>query len=268
MSANNLIAQQIEDLGARTFSTAEMACFLLSILHPRIIRSVHSEPIWADLRGGVQRLSNMSEVSRKARQSIDRISGIKRLISKEVALDSQATSLKTTGVESHSINANILAKHKLQMPAPVDQSRLKHLPKLQDMLDLDKIVVITGYGEVGPYGHAETRWEMEAFGELSVEGCIELAWIMGLIRHFNGVHPATDKHYVGWVDAKSNDPVSDIQIKLRYKKYIFEHTGGRLIEPELANGYSPINNYVMREIQLEHDMAPFETSLDAAQAYK
>ncbi|KAJ2228362.1 fatty acid synthase alpha subunit Lsd1 [Coemansia sp. RSA 485] len=268
MSASNLVAQQVEDLGVRTFSTAEMAYFLLAILHPRIAEPVHLEPIWVDLRGGVQRLSDMNNISRKARQNIDSIGETKRLINNELALDSQAAGCLTVNVASHSINADILAKHKLQMPAPVDQSRLKHLPNLQGMLNLDKIVVITGYGEVGPYGHAETRWEMEAFGELSVEGCIELAWIMGLIRHFNGVHPATDKHYVGWVDAKSNDPVSDAQIKPRYEKYILEHTGGRLVEPELANGYDPANSCVMREIQLEHDMEPFETTLDAAQAYK
>ncbi|KAJ1845298.1 fatty acid synthase alpha subunit Lsd1, partial [Coemansia sp. RSA 486] len=185
MSANNLIAEQIEDLGARMFSTCEMAFCILGILHKQICRAAHNAPILVDLRGGYQKVFDMHSATVKARQTIDAISATKQIISKELALDLQATSLKMTGVESHSINANILAKHKLQMPAPVDQGRLKHLPNLQGMLNLDKIVVITGYGEVSSYGHSETRWEMEAFGELSVEGCIELAWIMGLIRHFN-----------------------------------------------------------------------------------
>ncbi|KAJ2229527.1 fatty acid synthase alpha subunit Lsd1, partial [Coemansia sp. RSA 485] len=268
MSANNLIAQQIEDLGARTFSTAEMAFFLLTILHPHIIRSVHSEPIWVDLRGGIQRLQNMDELFSKAKQTIDGISTTKRLISNELALDSLATGRVTLNTEDYSINADVLANHTLQMPGPVERSRLEHLPNLQDMLDLDKIVVITGYGEVGPYGHAETRWEMEAFGKFSTEGCIELAWIMGLIKHFNGAHPATGKMYIGWVDAQTNEPVSDMQIKSRYEEFILAHTGCRLIEPELASGYDPTKKQVLREIQIEHDMESFETSMETALAYK
>ncbi|KAJ2233635.1 fatty acid synthase alpha subunit Lsd1 [Coemansia sp. RSA 485] len=268
MLANNLIAEQIEDLGARMFSTCEMAFCILGILHKQICRAAHNAPMLVDLRGDFQKVVDMHSATVKARQTIDAISATKQIIGKELALDLQATSRIAGSIDSYATDADVLANHMLRMPNPVDVSRLKHLPNLQGMLNLDKIVVITGYGEVGSYGHSETRWEMEAFGELSVEGCIELAWIMGLIKHFNGVHPATDKHYVGWVDAKSNDPVSDTQIKPRYETYILEHTGGRLIEPELANGYDPTNSFVLREIQLEHDMEPFETTLDAAQAYK
>ncbi|KAJ2800945.1 fatty acid synthase alpha subunit Lsd1, partial [Coemansia guatemalensis] len=76
-----------------------------------------------------------------------------------------------------------LAKFRSHMPKVKDYDSLQHLHYMQGMVNLDKVVVITGYGEVGSYGNAETRWEIEAFSELSLEGCIELAWIMGLIRH-------------------------------------------------------------------------------------
>ncbi|KAJ2765938.1 fatty acid synthase alpha subunit Lsd1, partial [Coemansia nantahalensis] len=115
---------------------------------------------------------------------------------------------------------------------------------------------------VSPHGNAETRWEVEAYGELSVAGCIELAWIMGLIRH------VSDQDYIGWVDAKTGEPVRDADVKARYEEHIRAHTGIRLIEPDLALGYDPHKKQVLREVQIEHDMAPFEASADDAAAYK
>ncbi|KAJ2827740.1 beta subunit of fatty acid synthetase, partial [Coemansia erecta] len=136
------------------------------------------------------------------------------------------------------------------------------------MVNLDKVVVVTGYGEVGPHGNAETRWEIEAFGELSTEGCIELAWIMGLIKHHNGPLATTGEHYIGWVDAQSNEPVDDVDVKPRFHEYIMAHTGIRLIEPELAGGYDPAKKAVLNEVLIEHGMAPFEASANEAAAFK
>jgi fatty acid synthase subunit alpha, fungi type len=50
------------------------------------------------------------------------------------------------------------------------------------------------------------RWEMEALGEFSLEGCIEMAWIMNLIKYHNS--PLKDgTFYIGWVDAATLSPV-------------------------------------------------------------
>ncbi|KAJ2459125.1 fatty acid synthase alpha subunit Lsd1, partial [Coemansia sp. RSA 2337] len=161
-----------------------------------------------------------------------------------------------------------LAKHKHHFPAPRHYDQLQHLRHLQGMVNLDKVVVITGYGEVSPHGNAETRWEMEAYGEFSLEGCIELAWIMGLIKHSNSPLKSTGALYVGWVDAKTEEPIRDIDVKPRYEEYILAHTGIRLIEPELVYGYDPNKRTILREIQIEHDMEPFEATADEAATYK
>ncbi|KAJ2833105.1 fatty acid synthase alpha subunit Lsd1, partial [Coemansia furcata] len=143
-----------------------------------------------------------------------------------------------------------------------------HLRHLQGMVNLDKVVVVTGYGEVSSFGNAETRWEMEAYGEFSIEGCIELAWIMGLIKHFNGTLKSTGAMYVGWVDAKTEEPIRDFDVKSRYEEFILAHTGIRLIESELVHGYDPNKRTIMREIQIEHDMEPFEVTADEAATFK
>ncbi|KAK0542020.1 fatty acid synthase alpha subunit Lsd1 [Tilletia horrida] len=49
-----------------------------------------------------------------------------------------------------------------------------------------KVAVVTGFDEVGPWGSARTRGEQESRGELTIEGIIEMAWMMGMIRHVNG----------------------------------------------------------------------------------
>ncbi|KAJ1996947.1 fatty acid synthase alpha subunit Lsd1, partial [Coemansia thaxteri] len=66
----------------------------------------------------------------------------------------------------------------------------------------------------------------------------------------------------------TEEPVRDIDVKPRYEEYILAHTGIRLIEPELAGGYDPNSRTILREIQIEHDMEPFEASAEDALAFK
>jgi len=107
---------------------------------------------------------------------------------------------------------------------------------------------------------------MEAYGKFSLEGCVEMAWVMGLIKNHNG--PLKGKSYSGWIDAKTNEPVDDKDIKGKYEKYILEHSGIRLIEPELFNGYDPNKKQLMQEIIIEEDLGPFESSKETALEFK
>lgn len=47
-----------------------------------------------------------------------------------------------------------------------------------DMVDLDRVVFITGISEVGGWGSSRTIWEVEAYREFSVEVYIGVAYIM------------------------------------------------------------------------------------------
>ena len=99
------------------------------------------------------------------------------------------------------------------------------------MDDLDKVIVITGFAEVGPWGSFRTRWEMEIRGQFTIEGCIEMAWIMGYIKHVDG-RLKDGSLYIGWVDAKISEPVDDKDVRGRYEKEILAHAGVRLIDKE------------------------------------
>ncbi|KAJ2054929.1 fatty acid synthase alpha subunit Lsd1, partial [Coemansia sp. S146] len=268
MSGNNVVAQEIERLGVRTFSTREMAFNILGLTYPRIRRLACRQPIWADLNGGMGGIGDFGDVVGKVRMDIQRKSSTLQVIAREAALDFAALRYQPAPTSLAAQEATPLAKHKHHFPAPRHYDQLQHLRHLKGMVNLDKVVVITGYGEVGPHGNAETRWEMEAYGEFSLEGCIELAWIMGLIKHFNGTLKSTGTMYVGWVDAKTEEPIRDIDVKPRYEEYILAHTGIRLIEPEMAHDYDPNKRTILREIQIEHDMEPFEATADEAATFK
>ncbi|KAJ2039514.1 fatty acid synthase alpha subunit Lsd1 [Coemansia sp. S3946] len=268
MSGSNTVAQEIERLGVRTFSTREMAFSILGLTHSRIRRLACRQPIWADLSGGMGGISDFGDIVGKARQIVQHKSSTLQVIAREAAFDYAAMILRGLSKPGATIDERPLAKHKHHFPTPRHYEQLQHLRHLQGMVNLDKVVVVTGYGEVGPHGNAETRWEMEAYGEFSLEGCIELAWIMGLIKHFNGPLKSTGAMYIGWVDAKTEEPICDIDVKPRYEEYILAHTGIRLIEPEMAHDYNPDKRTILREIQIEHDMEPFEATADEAATFK
>ncbi|KAJ2784444.1 fatty acid synthase alpha subunit Lsd1, partial [Coemansia linderi] len=233
MTTNNIVAPQVEQLGVRTFSTREMAFTILALAHPRIRRLACHQPIWADLDGGMKNIVDYGIVISNARAALQSKVSLQQAMAREVALDYLAIDLRSHSKLDTVAEEKPLAKPKHHFPTPRHYGQLEHLRHLQGMVNLDKVVVVTGYGEVGPHGNAETRWEMEAYGEFSLEGCIELAWIMGLIKHFNGTLKATGAVYVGWVDAKTEEPIRDVDVKPRYEEFILAHTGIRLIEPEL-----------------------------------
>ncbi|KAF8753393.1 fatty acid synthase [Rhizoctonia solani] len=250
MGATNMVAQQVESYGVRTFSANEMAFNILGLMHPLLFSITQVEPIWADLNGGMDRLADLAEITTKIRLEINHQSDLRRAIARDNSADFKVVN----GSE---------AERALQT-AP---EALEQLSKLQGLVDLEKVIVVTGFAEVGPWGSSRTRWEMEARGQFTIEGCIEMAWMMGYIKHFDG-RLKNGNLYVGWVDSKSGDPVDDKDVRGKYEKEILEHTGIRLIEPELFKGYDPKKKVFHQEIELNHDLEPLEVSEAEARKFK
>ena len=267
MSANNYISEGIEKLGVRTFSQQEMAFNILGLMSPTIVNLCQEDPVWADLNGGLQYITKLKDLSSKLREDLAETSEVRKAVVTEASLDFKSVkgpeAEKLYQKQSIQPRANL----KFEFPRIKSAEELKHLSDLQNMVDLERAVVVTGFSEVGPYGNSRTRWEMEAYGEFSLEGCVELAWVMGLIKNFNG-QLKNGQAYSGWVDAKSNDPVDDKDVKQKYEGQILEHTGIRLIEAELFGGYDPHKKSMLQEVSIDHDLEPFETSREAATEFK
>ncbi|KAM6482371.1 fatty acid synthase alpha subunit [Trichoderma sp. SZMC 28011] len=268
MSGNNVVAEGVEAFGVRTFSQQEMAFNLLGLMSATIVDLCQSEPVFADLNGGLQFIPNLNESMTKLRKDIMETSEIRRAVTKESAIENTIVN----GADSE-----VLYKKKTIEPRANIKCDFPHLPdwktevaplndQLKGMVDLEKVIVVTGFAEVGPWGNSRTRWEMEAYGEFSLEGCIEMAWIMGLIKNHNG--PLKGKPYAGWVDAKTGEPVDDKDVKQKYEKHILEHSGIRLIEPELFDGYDPNKKQLLHEVVIQEDLEPFEASKETAEEFR
>ncbi|PSN67417.1 hypothetical protein BS50DRAFT_574116 [Corynespora cassiicola Philippines] len=268
MAGNNVVAEGIEKYGVRTFSQQEMAFNLLGLMAPPIVNLCQVEPVWADLNGGFQYIPNLKDLMTDLRKEYMETSEVRKAVIKENAIENKIVNGEASEALYKKATIQPRANLKFEFPKVPDwETEVKPLNgDLKGMVDLEKVVVVTGFAEVGPWGNSRTRWEMEAFGEFSLEGCVEMAWIMGLIKNHNG--PLKGKSYSGWVDAKTGEPVDDKDVKPKYEKHILEHSGIRLIEPELFNGYDPNKKQLLQEIQIEEDLDPFEASKETADEFK
>ena len=268
MSANNVVAEGLEGYGVRTFSQQEMAFNILGLMSPVIVNLCQNEPVWADLNGGFQFLPNVKEIMTELRKDIMEKSEIRKAVTRETAIENKIVNGESSEALYKKLTVEPRANLKFEFPPLPDwKSDIEPLnANLKGMVDLDKVVVVTGFSEIGPWGNSRTRWEMEAYGQFSLEGCVEMAWMMGLIKNHNG--PLKGKSYSGWVDAKSGDPVDDKDVKAKYEKHILDHSGIRLIEPELFNGYDPNKKGLLQEVVIEEDLEPFESSRETAEEFK
>ncbi|KAI9803149.1 MAG: 3-oxoacyl-[acyl-carrier-protein] synthase [Piccolia ochrophora] len=268
MGGNNITAEGVEKFGVRTFSQQEMAFNLLGLMAPNIVNLCQAEPVFADLNGGLQFIPNLKDLMFKLRSDVMETSEIRKAVTKETAIENKTVNGEDSEAMYKQVNIEPRANIKFDFPKLPDwKSDVEPLnANLKGMVDLEKVVVVTGFSEVGPWGNSRTRWEMEAFGKFSLEGCVEMAWIMGHIRNHNG--PLKGKQYAGWVDAKTGDPVDDKDVKAKYEKVILEHTGIRLIEPELFKGYDPKKKQLLQEVVIQEDLDPFESSKETAEEFQ
>lgn len=245
MESNNIVAHQLERYGVRTFSAKEMAFNILGLMHPLLFSITQVEPIWADLNGGMDRLPDLAEITGRIRGDILKEASLRTAITR----DNSADFLVAFGNEAERtrqvVTVTPRANFKFQFPTLESSEELASLAHLRGLYDLDKVMVITGSGEVGPWGSSRTRWEMEARGEFTIEGCIEMAWMMGYIKHFDG-RLKDGALYVGWVDSKNGEPVDDKDVKGKYEKDILAHAGVRLIGERMRRLLIVFLNFLRR----------------------
>jgi len=267
MSANNLVTVDVEKYGARTFSSAEMSFACLGLLHPIMMQCASDKPIVADLNGAFDDIPNLNEFVQSIRSSISEQTSLLRAVARDRSLDEEilhgpgsSEERKLEGITARSHSRQRKANIEVQFPNLPSEQRLEKLrQKCGGLVNLESVVVMVGFGEVGPFGNSRTRWEMEAFGEFSLEGCIELAWMMGLIKYSRDPRKGS-----GWVDAQSGEPVSDTEVKRKYEQVILKHTGIRLVEPELFDEYDPHRKLFLQAVALQEDMPAMECSHDQA----
>ena len=107
---------------------------------------------------------------------------------------------------------------------------------------------------------------METNGTFSIDGCLEMAWIMSLIKYHTG--RLQGKDYCGWVETSTGAPIADADVKTNYESYILEHTGVRVIERQEHDQEHPDQTRFLHEVMVTEDLEPFEVSMETAQDFK
>ncbi|KAI1269286.1 putative fatty acid synthase alpha subunit FasA [Xylariaceae sp. FL1019] len=269
MSANNIVAEGIEKLGVMTFSAGEMALNLLAVLSPSIIAQSDLEPIYAEMSGGLMGFENLKEEVMSIRQGITSKRRERQALIAE--REKHETSLKGSSAD---------VGNKDKATAPKKRSNIRQgfpslsshqditadLQNLEGMVDLSRTAVIVGFSELGPLGSSRTRWQIESQGRLSHDGLTEMAWMMGLVKHHDGV--VSGEPFVGWLDTGSGKPVEEDEFETRYGNLIREHSGIRFIEPEGFDEYDPANKELLQEVVLDEDLPAFSTSESLARSFQ
>ncbi|PLN85637.1 3-oxoacyl-synthase [Aspergillus taichungensis] len=219
MRNSNIVAEEVEKLGVMTFTQAEMAFNILALMRPTITSLADEAPIYADLT--------------------DRISSARAKLNNKLRLQNAL--------------AEENARHQTREASPRLSNLSLAFPKIPGLKALQEIKANLPHlcGMLGPWGNARTRWEMEYQGKLTLEGYVEMAWIMGLIRH---------------IDGELEGCPYDNEIPQKYHECIMKHSGVRHIEPDTT--YNPQQKEYLHEVAVEKDLPPFETSLSTAEDFK
>ncbi|KGO55690.1 Acyl transferase/acyl hydrolase/lysophospholipase [Penicillium expansum] len=176
MNQNDLVAEGIEKAGMRTFSQ-EMAYALVCLC-----------------------VGPMSELCQEAPASCDKNlkdrSEIQVALFQEDKIEAEWSSPVAQAAAVSELEHRAHVRQDFPRVQEYDRDIAPLSADMQGMVDLHRTVVVTGFSELGPHGNARTRWEMEAQGKFSLEGAIEMAWMMGFITHFSGV--IEGQPYSGW----------------------------------------------------------------------
>jgi fatty acid synthase subunit alpha len=271
MAGNDTLSCALEAHNVTTFSQQEMAFNIMALLTQKISIVCEDNPLYADFSGGLQTIPDLKTKITAAREGLREQSAINKALTEEglrheTVLNGTASKDDVTAA-SRARHENQRANVSLAFPELPSFSVLTaDTPNLQGMLDLERIVVVVGFSELGPWGNARTRWEREQSTDFSIEGYVEMAWIMGLVEHFDG--EIDRKPYSGWVDTISKDPVTDAGFKEKYGEQITSHAGIRFIEPVSMGGYDTTKRELLHEVVVEHDLPPFEASKDTAESFR
>ncbi|KAK8054548.1 hypothetical protein PG994_009615 [Apiospora phragmitis] len=247
MSANNIVAEGIEKLGVMTFTAGEMAFNILALLTPAVIRQSVSEPVYVDLSGGLIGFAKLKEAIMAIR---DEVTG-KRRERQAITAERQRQETVIWGSKVAS------ASEKSSPPKPKRSNITQGFPKLSS----HQTMTAGLENLVGMVDLSRTT-----VGKLNQDGLTEMVWIMGLVKHHDGL--VDGKPYVGWLDAESGKPVEEADFAARYGERIMSHCDIRTIKPESMDGYESSKKELLHEVVLDHDLPPFETSEAIAQSFQ
>ncbi|KAH9966929.1 hypothetical protein BGW80DRAFT_728862 [Lactifluus volemus] len=170
-----------------------MAFNILEPIHLILFSIMQVEPVWGDLSGGFDQIPDLADVAAQVRANINK----KAKLLHAIARDNAAEFKVINGAEAErvlqAVNITPRANFRFEFP---DLPEAHKLSQLRDVIDLNKAIIVSGFGKVGLWGSSRKRWEME----ISMSGISMDVSKMAL--------------HVGWVDTKTGEAVDDKDVRL------------------------------------------------------
>ena len=232
MADHNLVAEGIEQKGVFTFDTKEMA--FLCIASSELLYG-KNETLITNLTSDFNQIKNFGKLLQTLKKEVN--------LNKKKEKDSE---IIDPGFNFDS-----------EFP-PLDLSiiKSKKLPT-----NLAKTPVLVGFGEVSPWGNQITRWDMEKDAELSVEGTLHLAWIMGKVTYSH--------KNKSWIDLDSSEEIKAIDVIPKYYEYVTNHAGIRKVTgQDMTDNYDPEKKTHYVIIYTNQRLGPLQMTAEEIEEFK
>jgi 3-oxoacyl-ACP reductase-like protein len=155
MDQSNMIAQEVETHGVRTFSAKEMAFNILGLMHPILFSITQVEPVWGDLSGGFDRIADLVDVAARVRANINKKAGLCRAIARDNAAEFKIANGTEAERVLQTVDIGPRANFRLNFLASLRRILSTH-SQLRDVIDLDKVIVVSASVKSG-HGDLLTR---------------------------------------------------------------------------------------------------------------
>jgi fatty acid synthase subunit alpha, fungi type len=109
MDQSNMIVQEIETHGVRTFSAKEMAFNILGLMHPILFSITQVEPVWGDLSGGFGRITNLADMASCIRVNMNKKAELRRAIAHDNAAEFKIINGAELEKLKHGFSANTIS---------------------------------------------------------------------------------------------------------------------------------------------------------------
>ncbi len=194
MHGQDELAADIEKaLGVKTFDASEMGAIIFNLARIRHVLE-NPEPVTADCTGGLARIPDWGEAFRKFRSA-----------SPAARKPSRAGTLPRE-------DSGVLPFPARRIPSALPPASPAKLP-------WEEWVVVVGYGEIGPFGDEEARWQYEIEGKLGPDSILHVALMTGLARY--------DSATGDIVDAATNQRMSEREAARHFESEVHARVGIR-----------------------------------------
>ena len=151
MGPTNIVAHELESYSVCTFSAKEMTFNILGlqVMHSLLFSITQVEPIWADLNGGMDHLSGLADITTHIHSKLNKKVDLCHAIARDNSTYFKIINRVAAQCLFHTVNVLPQANFCFDFPSLEATSSLQDIAYLQGLIDLDQVIIITGFAKVG-----------------------------------------------------------------------------------------------------------------------